>query len=137
MRGEPEVHAGTAVLKLGRNRGSLRGTDLDRYVVEPGLPGGHRPNDAGARSVLVLDRLDVRLRSVLQEHRVLASSRSFASREPEVNATVFVNFEFGTEDLAFIGTDVGRSIAVELDALAKVYELELVKPASMNLDVQA
>jgi hypothetical protein len=54
-----------------------------------------------------------------------------------VNSAIFVNFEFGTEDLAVVGTDVRWSIAVELHALAEVYELELVKPAGMDLDVEA
>jgi hypothetical protein len=39
MLRELKVHAWSAVVKLGRNRGSLRGADLDRYVVESGFPG--------------------------------------------------------------------------------------------------
>ena len=48
-----------------------------------------------------------------------------------------MNLVLRAEDLAFVRAEVRRPVAVELDAVAEVDELELVQPPGVHLDVQA
>ncbi len=103
--------------------------------METRVPGWHRPDDA--RLVRVLHGAHVRLNSVPHEHPVFASPWCFPPRKRQLYPAVVEDLCLWAKDLSFFGTKVWRPIAVELDAVSEVDELELVQPAGVHLDVQA
>jgi hypothetical protein len=84
-----------------------------------------------------LDRTDLGGSAIPDVHLVLAVPRRFSTRERETNPAVFVELGFRSKDLALVRAKVGWAVAIELDVGAEVYQLDLVQPASMNLDVQS
>ena len=135
--GNFEIDARRGVANLGWHRGPFWRADLDRDVVKTGLPCGDRPNDTSSGLALDLHGADVCLRAVPHEDAVLAPPRGFPPVKGQMNAAVVVNLGLGTEDLPFLRAEVGRPIAIELDAVAEVCELELVQPSCVHLDVES
>jgi hypothetical protein len=55
----------------------------------------------------------------------------------EVYSAVVENLCLRAKDFAVFGTEVWRPIAVQLDAVSEVDELELVQPTGMYLDIKS
>jgi hypothetical protein len=58
------------------------------------------------------------------------------SRKGKTDEAVIENFGFGTKDFTFLRAKVWRLVAIELDARAKLRQLDLLQPPSVYLDIQ-
>ena len=52
-----------------------------------------------------------------------------------MNDAVLVNLILGAKDLPFLRTEVGRPVAIQIDAWAEPCELHLVQPSGVYFDV--